>query len=721
MASASRLRIRAEGDLVQDANEPRHETARWRSGGRGPSRLRLTPGELIPATAYRVIRWLGDGGMGVVYEAEHTEIGRHVALKILHPELSRDPAVSIAFREEARAASRIGSPYIVEVLDFVVLPDGRLMFVMELLSGASLLDLVRMHPVPADRLLGILRQACKGLGAAHKAGIVHRDVKPENVILVERDGKPDVVKILDFGVAHVLHGSTDSDDHSSGTPPYMAPEEIAGYGIDGRVDMYALACTAYEMVSGTPPFCAPDMDDVLNMHLLVDPVPLSQIVDPEVLPAPIERVIMRCLAKRPEDRYHDMADLEAALCEAQVELGLRTAFDELPLPAEIDPIRRETLLRRMPTIEGPTRRRWVWPAVALASSVLTLMLAFTLWRLATAEPAVLPLVDTLTIDARAAAARSYFVYPPLDEPEQRAAYTFVLELEHQEHEPATARATELRQEFGKTLTRLGDYYWSQEGGQPFAIDYYAQALVFQSELEHARERASLSPGELASLRMKASSGQFTQAELAAVEPLAVLADPDQERRAAGLRELLGKPSRRSNSTHARLEQMLERSSVEGVETHHEARKRAVVASAEARASTPSLEQVPEPSATARVNDPAKTSTLVREGLAALHRGEIDSAEKWFHRALASDPTHVRALQGLSDTYFERGAHAKAAALAERAAALSQHDAGLRIRLGDAYFKLMRYRDAMAQYERAKRLGHKDATGRIEKLRGKLGE
>ncbi|MCY1012769.1 serine/threonine-protein kinase [Nannocystis pusilla] len=239
--------------------------------------VRLLPGRRVPGTRYRLIRWLGEGGMGVVYEAEHEDIERRVALKILRPEASEDPQQAAHFRDEARAASRIGSPNIVEIFDFGELPDGRLMFAMELLNGHGLDSELDKCPMDQARMIGILRQVCKGLAAAHEVGIIHRDVKPDNIILVTHNGKADWVKVVDFGIATV-HAETDAG--AAGTPHYMAPEQVLGQSFDGRLDMYSFGCTAYELLVGKPPFVAPTIEEILENQLTQNPTPPSGCARP---------------------------------------------------------------------------------------------------------------------------------------------------------------------------------------------------------------------------------------------------------------------------------------------------------------------------------------------------------------------------------------------------------------------------------------------------------
>ncbi len=324
-------------------------------------------GDILPGTRYRLIRTLGDGGMGAVFEAEHVEIERRVALKILHPEFTRSPAIVEQFRREARAASRVGSEMIAEVFDFGELPDARRWFTMELVSGPTLREELSDGPIPVARAIGILRQICKGLALAHKSGVVHRDVKPDNIVLTRRRGRMDAVKVLDFGIAVML--GEELRPVSAGTPHYIAPELVAGATFDGRADIYGVGCTAYEMLVGRPPFGVldADVDEVLGRHLADVAEPPSRVrTDAGITPA-LDRVILKCLAKLPSNRYRNMGELEVALCAAQVESGLHTAWDDLPLPDEVDPELRDRLLRDMPDLHALPRapRRWAMPALAV--------------------------------------------------------------------------------------------------------------------------------------------------------------------------------------------------------------------------------------------------------------------------------------------------------------------------------------------------------------------
>ena len=273
-------------------------------------------GEIIDGR-YRIDRLLGTGGMGAVYEAEHTGIGKMVALKVLHPQFSRQADLVQRFRREALAASKVGHPNIIDVTDSGTTDEGDAYFVMERLDGTDLADVLRHERrLAIDRTIAVGAQICRALQAAHQAGIIHRDLKPENIFLVSRDGQPDFVKVLDFGIAK-------SDDVAQtsrrlttpgiamGTPEYMAPEQAAGKPVDGRVDVYSVGAILYEMLAGEPPHSGTSVMDILAKKATQPPEPLRDR-NPSV-PEPLERVIMAALERDPAARPQTMAQLEYEL------------------------------------------------------------------------------------------------------------------------------------------------------------------------------------------------------------------------------------------------------------------------------------------------------------------------------------------------------------------------------------------------------------------------
>jgi serine/threonine protein kinase/tetratricopeptide (TPR) repeat protein len=710
------------------------------SAGRSLSTVRLEPGQQVPTTPYRIVRWVGDGGMGVVYEAEHVALERRVALKVLRAEATGSVAETRMFRQEARTVSKIGSEHIVEVFDLGELPDGRVWFAMELLTGTSLEALAKEGPLEPSRAIAILRQICKGLAAAHASGVVHRDVKPGNISVETRRGRADAVKILDFGVSAVLSDIADGGVVLAGTPAYMAPELVCGLPYDARVDLYALGCTAYEMFAGHPPFVGPSIDDVLLAHVEVEPTPIAEASRIPIPPA-LAAVVMRCLAKHADDRDANAADLEAALCEAQVEAGIRTSWDDLEVP-EVDEKRRAALLRRMPEprlAEAPSKRR-MWPVLLASVALVIVAMGAMFWPERRLSPEDLDLIDRLTIAARASAAKSWFVYPPASNPDERTAFRTIVELESVQGDAAAdarARAASLREEFSTTLVGLGDRYWERDGGRPFAVDYYAAALIFDPALERARTRVSLTPGELADLREKAQTQTFTAAELKATDALAALAEDDPEERMRKL-EALEIDEERSAVSGTRLARLIATQASEPRSTPRHERSRArelepvvqagpAASGAEAsdepsreetRDEAPAERAVAVPPATKR--DPDAARALVEQGDAALKRGAVAEARRLYEAALAADPRHAAAFYGSSRASFHASDYAEAARLGEKAVRARPRASDYRIHLGDAYYKAFRYADAQREYAKAQELGHPAAAGRLAKVHDKVG-
>jgi serine/threonine-protein kinase len=270
------------------------------------------------ASRYLILREIGKGGMGVVYEAEHVGLGKRVAVKLLLDTYSEDREVLARFHMEARNASRIGHENIIDILD-IGEHEGRSFIVMEFLEGTDLRKVsLTAGALPFDRALSILRQICRGLSAAHQKGIIHRDMKPENVFVIpEKAGIRDFVKLMDFGIskikaAHESQVRLTQTGAVVGTPLYMAPEQaLAKPDIDHRVDVYSVGVMMYELFTGRPPFEATTYLGLITQHVHERP-PSPRKVRPE-LPAALEKLILRALEKEPEKRFATIDEMAAAL------------------------------------------------------------------------------------------------------------------------------------------------------------------------------------------------------------------------------------------------------------------------------------------------------------------------------------------------------------------------------------------------------------------------
>ena len=268
---------------------------------------------------YRIVRKLGEGGMGAVYQAEHALIEKRIALKVLFPELTRRADLVARFLQEAKAASRIGHENVIDISDFGQSPEGFVYIAMEYLDGQDLGHLLKTSgPQPWTRARPILMQIAKALRAAHEHGIIHRDMKPENVFLIQREGRPDFVKVLDFGIAKSVNQESDAPRLTQagmifGTPEYMSPEQAQGQTPDHRVDVYALGCLMYHLITGDVPFRAENFMGILTKHLLEPVVPPRQRNPKMAIPADVEAVCMRALQKDRDKRWQDMDQLYRAL------------------------------------------------------------------------------------------------------------------------------------------------------------------------------------------------------------------------------------------------------------------------------------------------------------------------------------------------------------------------------------------------------------------------
>ncbi len=351
----------------------RHGTQQTGAGAASSSEIARAAEALIGSELdgrYRIDALLGSGGMGAVFRGHPVFMGQvltdqAVAIKVLRPHLARDPNAVRRFVREARGTLKITSDHAVKVLDFAVTDDGLLYMVLELLQGRTIgAELSSDGRLAPRRAVRVARQVSAALAAAHKVGLIHRDLKPDNLMLVRRGADPDFVKVLDFGLAKVMEGTGEQALSMAaltqggivfGTPDYMAPEQALGQPLDARCDVYALGATLFELITGQPPFPRVSPLEVLAAHVR-DPAPTLASVAPDLaLPPALEALVARCLAKDPDERPASAEALAAELAAIEAALlgGPRVGVATEPVPSLPEP-RAEGDRRR--AIEDDERR-----------------------------------------------------------------------------------------------------------------------------------------------------------------------------------------------------------------------------------------------------------------------------------------------------------------------------------------------------------------------------
>ena len=326
----------------------------------------------VLANRYKVSRRIGVGGFGAVFEAEDTKIGKRVAVKVLARELVSDSAMLTRFRKEAEASSKVGHENIIDITDFDRTVNGYYFLVMEYLEGTDLGSIIRTgERLPVSRILGVMIQVARALYAAHNKGIVHRDLKPGNIFLIDRAGSPDFVKVLDFGISKFMELDEESSRLTKtgqiiGTPLYMSPEQALGEeDLDHRVDVYSLGVIMYELLTGQPPFTAVNYLGIIAQHASDPPKPPRKVRPDLDIPPQVETIILKCMAKQPEDRFSTMAEMEGALIHALATVDPASAVTFAPdaTPPSILTTATGVSQRRLTS----TRSVPVWALLVVAS------------------------------------------------------------------------------------------------------------------------------------------------------------------------------------------------------------------------------------------------------------------------------------------------------------------------------------------------------------------
>jgi serine/threonine-protein kinase len=351
---------------------------------------------------YRILERIGEGGMGMVYRAEHIHMRKTLAIKVLHAELTTVEEVVQRFEREAQAAANIEHPNVCAATDFGRSGDGGFFLVMEYIEGASMDQVIAKEgALPLRRVVTIARQICAALARAHQMGIVHRDLKPENVLLVEREGMEDFVKVLDFGIARVPVVQDEENSQTltraglvMGTPAYLSPEQAAGSEVDHRSDLYSLGVMLFEMTTGERPFQSASAVELISMHLTRDPPAVNSLLASGVVPQSFEQLVRQLLEKKFEDRPAGAAEVGVRLDEIEQDLSLLEAKRESRSGQDRARVARErlnTAASGVIEVFGESRKAapamvqslrtvpaWVWP-LGLIIMVLAVSIGWSSW------------------------------------------------------------------------------------------------------------------------------------------------------------------------------------------------------------------------------------------------------------------------------------------------------------------------------------------------------
>ena len=388
---------------------------------------------------YELGEILGFGGMSEVHLARDVRLHRDVAVKVLRADLARDPSFYLRFRREAQNAAALNHPSIVAVYDTgeAETPSGPLPYiVMEYVDGVTLRDIVHGDgPMPPRRAIEIIADACQALNFSHQNGIIHRDVKPANIMITTTNA----VKVMDFGIARAIADSGNSVTQTAaviGTAQYLSPEQARGDSVDARSDVYSLGCVLYEMLTGEPPFTGDSPVSVAYQHVREDPIPPSK--RHEGISADLDAVVLKALAKNPDNRYQTAAEMRADLVrvhngeapEAPKVLtdAERTSFLSAGGPAgpRTDPLPRQQLVTTEDDQGGGSVGRWVVAVAALAVLTIVVVIAFNTFGGSTRDVQVPDVRGQVSADAVAALQNHGFKTRTLQKPDSTIAPDHVI-------------------------------------------------------------------------------------------------------------------------------------------------------------------------------------------------------------------------------------------------------------------------------------------------------
>ena len=354
---------------------------------------------------YTILREIGRGGMGVVYEAEHKELGKRIAIKVMLDKYANDEEAVIRFKREALAASRIGNPHIIDVSHIGIAPDGRPFAVMELLDGQPLSAILAgTGPMQPWRAIHIMRQVLRAVGAAHSKGIIHRDLKPDNIFIVNRDDEHDFVKLLDFGISKMVDTAEmaaatrlTTTGVVMGTPLYMAPEQAMGAPAERGVDIYACGVILFEMLAGRPPFDEPNYNMLVAKLLTAEPPLLSDLR--KGTPASLVNAVAKALKKDPDSRFANCETFAQALPVVAVAQPELEQAATLPPGSSVPPGAKHSAPGRVAaarTIDAPRRasRKWIGGLLAFAGAIAAATVLLKRADESKAAPTTAPAIST---------------------------------------------------------------------------------------------------------------------------------------------------------------------------------------------------------------------------------------------------------------------------------------------------------------------------------------